>query len=198
MNNIENNKTLVSKFVEDFKKLSNESNKQAMVKKHVVTHYSPILKKKNVLDIMMNGCIKQGKAGKYIDMLASKMNFIGAILILYTDLEVDKTVNGEGKEIADITGAYDLLKETGVLDMILNEIGEDIKELLSIQDQILGTWHNENCSTAAFLSDLVEKVSMIFSTGLGREFGSIAEVFNELPAEEKKNFFSMINGGFGK
>lgn len=188
-------KTLVSKFVEDFKKVTNETTKQAMVKKHVTSHYAPILHKSNVLNIMMDGCVKQGKSGKFVDMLASKLNFAGAILVLYTDLEVDKTTNADGKEVANIWGSYDLLKESGVWGMILDEIGEDVTELLFVQDQILGTWHNENCSTAAYISDLVEKVSMIFSTGLGKEFGSITEMFNELPAEEKKNFFSMIKGG---
>lgn len=191
----ENDKTLVSKFVEDFKKVTNDANKLALVKKHVVTHYAPILHKMNVLNIMVDGCVKQGKAGKYIDMIQSKMTFISAILVLYTDLKVDKMTTSEGKEIPDVWTAYDQLKESGALDMILNEIGSDLEELISVQDQILGTWHNENASTAAFLSDLVEKVSMIFSAGLGKELGSITEMFNELPAEEKKNFFSMIKGG---
>ena len=58
---MENNKTLVSKFVEDFKKLSNDANKQAMVKKHVVTHYAPILHKMNVLQITFGGYARGAK-----------------------------------------------------------------------------------------------------------------------------------------
>ena len=196
--NTETNKTLVSKFVEDFKKVANENNKLAMVKKHVVTHYAPILHKRNVLDIMMDGCVKNGKSGKFIDMLCSKINFAGAILILYTDLAVDKTTNADGKEIANIWEAYDSLKESGAWGMILNEIGDDVQELVFVQEQCLGTWHNENCSTAAYISDLVEKVSMIFSAGLGKELSGLTEVFNELPAEEKKNFFANLKNNFKK
>ena len=188
---MENNKTLVSKFVDDFKKLSNDANKQAMVKKHVVTHYAPILHKINVLQIMMDGCVKNGKSGRYIDMMASKLNFIGAVLVLYTDFEVDKTTNN-GKEVANIWGAYDQLKESGALDMIVNEIVSDIEELLSVQDQILSTWHNENASVAAYVSDLVEKISMIFSTALGKELGSITDALNIGSDEDKAALLATL------
>ena len=192
-------KNLVSKFVEDFKKLSNDTNKLAMVKKHVITHYAPILKKRNVLDIMMDGCVKSGKSGKYIDLLCSKLNFIGAILILYTDLAVDKKVindAGKEKEVVDIWTAYDLLKESGALEMILNEIGDDITELLSVQDQILNTWHNENVSTAAYISDVVEKISLIFSTALGKEIGSLADMLNTGTDENKAELVTALMENF--
>lgn len=192
-------KILVSKFVEDFKKLSNDTNKLAMVKKHVITHYAPILKKRNVLDIMMDGCVKSGKSGKYIDLLCSKLNFIGAILILYTDLAVDKKIindDGKEKEVVDIWTAYDLLKESGALEMILNEIGSDIEELLSIQEQILGTWHNENASTAAYISDVVEKISLIFSTALGNEISSLADMLNTGTDENKAELVTALMENF--
>lgn len=192
-------KILVSKFVEDFKKLSNDTNKLAMVKKHVITHYAPILKKRNVLDIMMDGCVKSGKSGKYIDLLCSKLNFIGAILILYTDLAVDKKIindDGKEKEVVDIWTAYDLLKESGALELILNEIGSDIEELLSIQEQILGTWHNENASTAAYISDVVEKISLIFSTALGNEISSLADMLNTGTDENKAELVTALMENF--
>lgn len=192
----ENEKTLVSKFVENFNKLKDDANKQALVKKHVVTHYAPILHKMNVLNIMVDGCVKQGKAGKYIDMIQSKMTFISAILVLYTDLNVDKVTTSEGKEVPDVWTAYDQLKESGALDMILNEIGSDLEELISVQDQVLGTWHNENASVSAFLSDLVEKVSMIFSAGLGKELGSLTDMLATGSDEDKANLLATLKENF--
>lgn len=189
------NKTLVSKFVADFNKVTSTDTKLSIVKKHVTSHYASLLLKNNVLTLMNDKSIAEGKHGKYINLTASKLNFVMAILALYTDLTPDKTTDAEGKEIAKSYESYDLLKESGALDMILNEIGADIQELLTVQSEVMDTWTAQNCSTAAFISDLVEKVSMIFSAGLGKELGSITEMFNELPAEEKKNFFSMIKGG---
>lgn len=190
------NKTLVSKFVEDFKKATNETNKLAMVKKHVVTHYSPILHKMNVLNIMVDGCVKQGKAGKYIDMIQSKMTFISAMLILYTDLMVDKMTTSEGKDVPDIWSAYDQLKESGALDMMIDEIGSDLEELFSIQNQMLETWHNENASISAFISDLVEKVGMIFSAGLGKELGSLTDMLVTGSDEDKANILTALKENF--
>ena len=133
-------------------------------------------------------------------MMGSKINLIGAILILYTDLHVDRVKKDEDSDelIPDIFTAYDQLKESGALDMLLNEIGSDLEELLSVQEQILSTWHNENASVTAYISDLVEKVSMIFSAGLGKELGSITEVLNDLPVEERNNFLTMLKGGLNK
>ena len=190
------NKIFVSSFTNEFKKLTSESTKRGMVQKHVLRHYSPILHKMNVLQNMMNGCVKEGKAGKYIDMGASKMNFIMAILILYTDLAIDKIVNEEGKEIPDTCTAYDQLKETGALDMIIEEIGADITELLTVQENILGTWHNENCSTAAYISGLVEKISMIFSTAMGKEIGSLADVLSAGTNEDKAELVAALMDNF--
>jgi len=191
-------KTLVSKFVENFNKLKDDTNKQALVKKHVTGHYAPLLSKTMVLNLMNEKSIAEGKHGKYINLTVSKLNLVMAILALYTDLTPDKEVDDAGEEKAKSYESYDLLKESGALDMILNEIGADIQELITVQSEVIDTWTAQNCSTAAFLSDLVEKVSMIFSAGLGKELGGITEVFNTLPVEEKKNFFSMVKGGLSK
>ena len=191
------NKTLVSKFVEEFKKVTNETTKQAMVKKHVTSHYAPLLSKTMILNLMNEKSIAEGKHGKYINLTVSKLNLIMAILALYTDLTPDKEVEGD-KEIVKSYESYDLLKEFGALDMILEEIGDDIKELLTVQSEVMDTWTAQNCSTAAFISDLVEKVSLVVSSALGKELDSITDIFNELPTEEKKNFFTMLKDNFNK
>ena len=141
--------------------------------------------------------IAEGKHGRYIDFTVSKLNLIMAILVLYTDLTPDKKIDGD-KEIVKSYESYDLLKESGALDMLLEEIGEDIKELLAVHSDVTDTWTAQNCSTAAYISDLVEKVSLIFSTALGKELSSIIDIFNELPAEEKQNFFANLKDNFKK
>ena len=185
-------RTSITKFVDTYKKATNETTKQSMVKKHVVSHYAPFLSKLNILQMMCEKSVKEGKSGSYIDMSTSKLNFIVAIIVLYTDLEVDKEVDPEGKEISKSWEAYDLLKESGALDAILNEIGSDLEELISVQDQVLTTWHNEHSSIQAYVSSLVEKVSMIFSTAVGQKMQPIVDMFNGLSDEEKQNLFSLL------
>ena len=191
------NKTLVSKFVEDFNKVANETTKRGVIQKHVTSHYAPLLSKTMVLNLMNEKSVAEGKHGKYIDFTVSKLNLIMAILALYTDLTPDKTIEDD-KTVVKSYESYDLLKESGALDMLLEEIGEDIQELLTVQSNVMDTWTAQNCSTQAYISNLVEKVSLIFSTALGKELGSIADIFNELPAEEKKNFFTNLKDNFKK
>lgn len=189
--NTENTKTLLSDFVAKFKKATTDTARQAMVQRRILTHYAPLLKKKNVLDIMMQGCIATGKSGKHIDLLASKLNLYGAILVLYTDLEVDK-VELDGKEVPNMWEAYDLLKESGVGAILLNEIGEDINELLMVQELVLSTWQNENTSTAAYVSGLVENVTTILGTAIGKELKPIIDMLKEMSPEEKQGLLAML------
>ena len=185
------NKTLVSKFVEDFNKVTNETTKKGVVQKHVTSHYAPLLSKTMILTLMNDKSVTEGKHGRYIDFTVSKLNLIMAILVLYTDLTPDKEIEG-GKEVVKSYESYDLLKESGALDMIIAEIGADIQELLTVQSEVMDTWTAQNCSTQAYIANLVEKVSLIFSTALGKEFGSIKDIFNELPADEKNNFSATL------
>jgi hypothetical protein len=191
------NQTLVSTFVADFNKVTNETTKRGVIQKHIKRHYAPLMEKTMVLNLMNDKSIAEGKHGRYINLTTSKLNLVMAILALYTDLMPDKTIEND-KEVVKSYESYDLLKESGALDMIIVEIGEDIQELLTIQSEVMDTWTAQNCSTAAFISDLVEKVSMIFSTALGKELGSITDIFNELPAEQKQNFFAMLKDNFKK
>ena len=82
--------------------------------------------------------------------------------------------------------------------MKLEEIGADIQELLAVQSEVMDTWTAQNCSTAAFVGNLVEKVSLILSSTLGKELGTITDIFNELPEEEKTNFFAAFKDNFKK
>lgn len=189
--NTENTKTLLSDFVAKFKKATTDTARQAMVQRHILTHYAPLLKKKNVLDIMMQGCIATGKSGKHIDLLASKLNLYGAILVLYTDLEVDK-VEQDGKKVPNMWEAYDLLKESGAGTILFNEIGEDINELLMVQELVLSTWQNENTTTAAYVAGLVENVTTILGTTVGATLKPLVDEWNALSAEEKQGLLNML------
>lgn len=191
---IANKKTPVNEFVKKYKSLSGEQAKVGMIKGIMKRTYCPILEKKYILEMMVEKSKGEGKVA-YIDMVLAKINFYMAIIAMYTTLKVEKDDKGNPKTME----AYDELTKADVFNAILNEIGEkELSELMSVNEAALNTWHTRNTSTAAYISDLVEKVSMIFSAGLGKELGSITEMFNELPAEEKKNFFSMIKGGLGK
>ena len=63
---------------------------------------------------------------------------------------------------------------------------------MSVNDAALNTWYTKNTSTQAYISDLVEKISMIFSTALGKELGSITDALNMGSDEDKASLLATL------
>lgn len=165
----------VSDFAKRYKALTNDQLKDKYIKEHVKTTYAPILNKINILKLMNEKSVVDDASGKYIDMAVSKLNLVMAILVLYTDIEPDKSEDGKVLSWE----SYDILKSTGLYGKILNTIGEDLEELMSIQSNVMDTWYNKNCSTQAYITNLVEyashKIGLV--AGVGAE--KLAEVLGD-------------------
>ena len=121
----------ISKFAEGYKKLTSEQLKDRYIKEHIKTTYAPILQKKLILEMMNSKAVVEAPV-KYIDMTVSKLNVVMAILVLYTDIEPDKKENEDGTTAPLTWEAYDILKSTGLYEKLLNAIGEDLNELMSV------------------------------------------------------------------
>ena len=165
----------VSQFAERYGKLTNEQLKDKYVKEHIKTTYSPILNKINVLKLMNEKSVVDDSTGKYIDMTVSKLNLVMAILVLYTDIEPDKSEDGK----VLTWEAYDILKSTGLYGKILSAIGEDLDELMSVQSNVMDTWYNKNCSTQAYISNMMENVSHKFALVAGVVMEKLADVLDD-------------------
>ena len=122
----------ITKFVEGYNKLANEQLKDKYVKEHIKTTYVPILQKKLILEMMNTKAVVETPI-KHIDMMVSKLNVVMAILVLYTDLEPDKQTNEDGTTTPLTWDAYDTLKSSGLYEKILEAIGEDLNELMAVQ-----------------------------------------------------------------
>lgn len=170
----------ISTFVDGYNKLTNTDLKTKYVKKHITTTYAPLLTKLNILNLMTDKSVVEDKI-KYIDLTVSKLNLIMAILVLYTDLEPDK--DKDGKPMT--WDAYDLLKSTGLLEDVLEYIGVDIEELMSVQKTVLDTWHMKNNSTEAYIANLVEKASQRFGIAAGFGMEKLTELLDDENKVEK-------------
>lgn len=176
-------KISVSEFVKGYEKLTNDSLKINYIKNHITTTYAPLLSKMTILNLMNEKSVVDDGI-KYVDMVTSKLNLNMAILILYTDIEPDKKENEDGTITSLTWDAYDALKSSGLLDNIIEYIGEDVVELLSVEKNILDTWYSKNTSSQAYISDLVEIASRKFSVIAGAGMDKLADVLND---EKKMN-----------
>lgn len=182
----------VSTFVEKYNKLTNAQLKDKYVKEHVVKTYAPLLSKMTILNLMNEKSVVDENV-KYIDLVVSKLNFVMAILILYTDIEPDKS--DEDKPLT--WDAYDTLKSTGLLDKIVQIIGEEeMEELLSVQKNIMDTWHMQNKSIEAYIANLVEIAARKFSVIAGVSMDKLSDVLGD--EEKMKKVMSLLNKGLNK
>lgn len=160
----------VSEFAQGYKNLQKPDLQLNFVNQHIKHTYAPIGKKNAIFQQFADDCVLVDKNGiPYLNMVANKINFIYAIILLYTDLELDKVKEGN----SDIIGAYDALQESGAVDVICKCIGErEINELTFVNKEVLDTWYNAHASTRAYLATLADKSVRTFieiSELLGRE-----------------------------
>ena len=174
----------ITKFVEGYNKLANEQLKDKYVKEHIKTTYVPILQKKLILE-MMNAKAVVETPIKHIDMMVSKLNVVMAILVLYTDLEPDKQTNEDGTTTPLTWEAYDALKSSGLYGKVLGAIGEDLNELMSVQDQILNSWHMANTSTEAYVNNIIDTVSRRFGISMELVLDKLTDILED-DAKTKK------------
>ena len=114
----------------------------------------------------------------------SKLNFVMAILVLYPDLEPDKQKNEDGTTTPLTWETYDLLKSSGLYGKILDAIGEDLNELVLVNEQIIDSWQVANVSTEAYVNNLVETVSRRFGISIELLLDKVTEIIED---EKKMN-----------
>ena len=174
----------ITKFVEGYNKLANEQLKDKYVKEHIKTTYVPILQKKLILEMMNTKAVVETPI-KHIDMMVSKLNVVMAILVLYTDIEPDKQTNEDGTTTPLTWEAYDALKSSGLYGKVLDAIGEDLNELMSVQDQILNSWHMANTSTEAFVNNIIDTASRRFGISIELLLDKLTDILED-DAKTKK------------
>lgn len=159
----ENKKILITEFIEHFNSLQSDTLKQKYVSSIITRKYVPILEKRYLLQLMCEKSVVE-ESIKSIDLVVNKVNFIMAILGLYTSIVCERDENDVPKSFE----AYDLIKQNDVFQFIAMAIGSDLDELLSINQEVLDTWYATNTSTKAYVNEVVETAS--------RKFGITVEV----------------------
>lgn len=174
----------ISKFVEGYNKLATDQLKDKYIKEHIKITYAPILQKKLILEMMNEKSVVESPV-KHIDMMVSKLNVVMSILVLYTDIEPDKQINEDGTTTPLTWEAYDTLKSSGLYVKILDAIGEDLNELMSVQDQILNSWHMANTSTEAYVNNIIDTVSRRFGISIELVLDKLIDILED-DAKTKK------------
>ena len=168
-------KMTVKDFTTKYSQMKGEASQKALMTKIIKRRYCPVLDKKLMLDLMLEKSVQKQENGiEYIDMFLSKMNVIGAIIALYTNLIVEKNEQGH----PDIFKAYDLLTQSGGLDAIYEAIGErEISELMTINGQVMDTFYAKH-SAENYIANQIERIGILAGAVVGNALDTLVEVVN--------------------
>lgn len=124
-------KITVEKFVNEY---MSSDKKNEYMSKVVYRTYAPLMEKRIVLDSFISKSVKNINDLCVIDYVDVDVFFVCAVLLLYTNIEVNKSVDIRNNLYAD----YDLLINNELLDVIYEKIGKkEIDELTKIRDLLL-------------------------------------------------------------
>ena len=182
-------KILITEFVKQYNELTDDKSKDRKIKSIIKRTYCPILEKKIILDLMLSKSINE-EGIKRIDLFVNRINFIAAIISLYTTLLPEKDEN----EIPKTYEMYDLLVENDILNKILENIGErEITELTSINGVVMDNWYAANTSTEAYISNLLETASRKFGVYIGVGLEKMADALSdEVKMQRATNFLDKV------
>lgn len=170
----ENKKILITEFIEHFNGLQSETAKQKYVNSIITRKYIPILEKRYLLQLMCEKSVVEDPV-KSIDLVVNKVNFIMAILGLYTSIICERDENDVPKSFE----AYDLIKQNDVFQFIALGIGTDLDELLSINKEVLDTWYTTNTSTKAYVNEMLETAARRFGITIEVLLDKLTEILED-------------------
>lgn len=191
-------KILVSEFVKKAIELSsNQDELSAYIQSVVVSNYPPIMTKRVVLETMLNKAITTDPNGtQYIDQFLAKVNLKLAMVILYTNLQLESITEGSGVSAFD---DYDALQEIDAFSAFTYFIGEkEAKELAQVQESLINTFYERHSSVEAVINRFVENLDIVLkmfeSSGVNVLKNLIEDMAesDEAPDEESSHGFKVL------
>lgn len=174
----------VIEFCKKYAQLENEKEKLELLSSVIKRTYTPILEKRVILQKMLDQSIVEQENGvRYIDMLVSRINYTMALIILYTNLEIDSK-DGKGRT----EDMYDSLIKNNIVSDICEYIGtQEMAELNSVNKSIIDTFYNQYGSTEAFVGNAIANIGQKIGVASGWVIQQIDEIIND------ENKFSNIS-----
>ena len=111
----------IAEFIENVKKNSNQVG--AICKKIVKTKYIPVLKKRQLAELVYDNSTEYENGIVKVDSLSKYLAFTLLMLNEYTELEF--TVDEKGAATEEAINEYDALCENGLINKIIAEFSDD-------------------------------------------------------------------------
>ena len=197
---MEKDKISIADFVKKFNvNQMTEMYKSQLVRSIIRTKYVPIIDKKVYLQVMLDNSVNEYNGKKYIDMFVNNINFVTAVLSMYTNLDMS---NKDDKNAAFKN--YDMLAKYDLIEAIYKEIPEsEMNTLLSINEQLIDTFNNKNNSIEAYIGNVLKDFSVMFGTITDGSLKALTELLSDeekmdklvekLSKVDKSNVVQLLN-----
>lgn len=162
----------IKEFCEKYNKLTNTELKAKCFKDIIKRQYCPVGEKYSVIKAMLDkSIVEQPNGVKYIDSFVFRMNISMAMVALYTELTLDEDVT--------VFENYDMAVQNHILDMIKIAITDnELKEFMSICDDLIETFDNQN-SARNYIMSMVERYVTMFGMLVSNGSEKLADYLND-------------------
>ena len=170
----------IKTFVDKYNKCITDPQRAAVLSEIKIKKYVPYSTKSAVAI----GIAK--KTIKFIDGVPQKDNIskfivvVMSVISLYTDLDVSN----------DKESGYDLLTESKLMDVILNEIGDDVKEYEFVIECAYSDLYENSLSTHTFIASQVTRFGNLASEGFKMLSESVSKIDMKKATSELKSFYN--------
>ena len=142
--------------------------------KILVKTYLPIEEKLNLIEVVMQNAIDFN----FVNPVKTKAYFNAYVVIKYTNVDFSSYMT-------DVPALYDLVKRTGLLDLVINTIGDDYLELVKFCDSFVDKFEN-------YQNSLYGMVSQLFSD-IPRTISDSIEALGSLDLNKMQELFEVAN-----
>lgn len=118
----------------------------------ITRRYSPVLEKKIIAETMVNKSeVKTSGGFNYIDQFLLKINFVAAIILLYTNLNIDHE-----QDDLSFYNDYDLLNQYGIIQSLTETLSytdnDELAELNDVFEKVIQGYRERTYSIPAIVS----------------------------------------------
>lgn len=188
----------VKNFIEDFKakKIVNNKINEHAVEDYIretlqVKGYIPFTEKRELCTSVIEGSCGRENGLVTVDSVSRYMLFTIAVITKYTNIEFNTD------EELDAFGEYDMLCESGLLDIILDVVGPEYVKCNNMLNMMLEDVISNNNTSEAVIGNVLEKISGKISDFIDVLSDKVEEMdldLSQVDIEQFKPLFEKLGG----
>ena len=177
-------KTTVKDFIEKYDKRSSDALKDALIDSIKIKQYVPYITKKLCADTILEQCSKDASGHVHIDTPKRFMLHIQALLMMYTDIEIDPS---------HLIDDYDMLMSRGLLTRILEKIpNTELEEFEALEKMVFDDFMTNEYDVHSYLTKNLTAFYPKISDKLNLLLDALSNALNRVDEEKISKLLNKL------